>query len=430
MPDIDAFEAEVNAKIKLLQVSKDANARRQAATWLGEAGDPSAITVLALAYKKDADKRVRDAAKYALGMFRALEIALEGDNRDEAEGLLLKVAEGNMGRRTSISSRTFIKFDVALLLSAVIVFALALVAPSLLKTGKGGTVLPDQDRATLLKGLQDAANSLVADSSKLQQQFTAAQAGTAFDCTVTLTSTGSYIPSPNNARDFPDVTAAAKLYNDAHAIYAAARTSFDKSCADKKPLAAADITTQLTALGGLMAKLPEMNRAIAAAASVQPTVPPAATLPPTAGPTAAGPTKAAATLPPTAPPVDIRKNLGDLQTIIDTVTDIRGVNTLLTQYWTEAKQTGTTAGCQETLPAVPGDYALAPDIAKTQPQLKLAVDLVNSGLKATRQGQALFQQACATGQPGLSADAGLKQINAAKLAFDTATTQIGRLKSG
>jgi HEAT repeat protein len=53
MPDLDAFEAEVKGKIKQLS-SKDAATRRKAAAWLGEAGDPTAITSLAQVYKNDA----------------------------------------------------------------------------------------------------------------------------------------------------------------------------------------------------------------------------------------------------------------------------------------------------------------------------------------------------------------------------------------
>ena len=45
MSELDAFEANVRNYIKLLS-SPDAKVRRKAAAWLGEAGDPNAITRL------------------------------------------------------------------------------------------------------------------------------------------------------------------------------------------------------------------------------------------------------------------------------------------------------------------------------------------------------------------------------------------------
>ncbi|MBZ0278428.1 MAG: HEAT repeat domain-containing protein, partial [Anaerolineae bacterium] len=106
MADLAAFEAEVRTKIKQL-ASKDANARLRAAQWLGEAGEPSAITSLAQTFKNDPDARVREAARYSLGMFRALEAALDSSKEEETLELLQKVAlEGKMGRRVPVRTRT------------------------------------------------------------------------------------------------------------------------------------------------------------------------------------------------------------------------------------------------------------------------------------------------------------------------------------
>src|SRR5215510_7049727 len=111
MPDLEAFEAQVKQKMKLL-ASKDAKTRRQAAAWLGEAGDPTAITALAQAYKNDPDAGVRDTARYALGMFRKLEQELDGPNNDKVVELLQDVAlKGKMGGRPPIATRSLVKLE-------------------------------------------------------------------------------------------------------------------------------------------------------------------------------------------------------------------------------------------------------------------------------------------------------------------------------
>ena len=80
---LEAFEENVRDNIKMLS-AKDAKTRMKAAAWLGEAGDPTAITMLKQVYKDDPDPKVRDTAKYSLGMFRKLEEALKAAERMSA----------------------------------------------------------------------------------------------------------------------------------------------------------------------------------------------------------------------------------------------------------------------------------------------------------------------------------------------------------
>src|SRR5262245_37923547 len=104
MPKLEEFEASVKQQIKLF-VEKDAKARRQAAEWLGEAGDPTAITMLAQVYKNDPDTGVREKAGYALGMFRKLEQELNGPNSEKVMDLLQDVAlNGKMGGQSFLSN--------------------------------------------------------------------------------------------------------------------------------------------------------------------------------------------------------------------------------------------------------------------------------------------------------------------------------------
>src|SRR4051812_10181241 len=87
---LEAFEEHVRDNIKMLS-SKDPKTRMKAAAWLGEAGDPTAITMLKQVYKDDPDSKVRDTAQYSLGMFRKLEESLKTDE-DRVQKLLEDVA--------------------------------------------------------------------------------------------------------------------------------------------------------------------------------------------------------------------------------------------------------------------------------------------------------------------------------------------------
>src|SRR5690606_4231220 len=71
---IDAFSQQVDQKIKILSTSRkiDDKERIEAAYWLGEFGEPKAITALSLAYRRSKNPKVKAAAEYALGQFKAL----------------------------------------------------------------------------------------------------------------------------------------------------------------------------------------------------------------------------------------------------------------------------------------------------------------------------------------------------------------------
>ncbi len=147
MPELEVFEAEVKARIKQL-ASKDPGTRRKAAEWLGEAGDPMAITALAQTYKNDSDPRVREAAAYALGMFRSLEAALKGDKADQTMQVLEDVAlRGKFGHRLRWPVRNLVKLMLGLLVSALLIAAAAFVLPGVLKAPASGGSVPTAEPA-------------------------------------------------------------------------------------------------------------------------------------------------------------------------------------------------------------------------------------------------------------------------------------------
>jgi hypothetical protein len=427
MPDLDAFEKEVKANIKRLTSSKEVAARRQAAVWLGEAGDPSAITALAQAYKNDKDAKVRQAAAYSLGMFRALADVWDTDEQDEAVDLLQKVAlEGKMGKRLRIRPRALVKFEIGLLLSAILVAVAAFVLAPAIKGGATGTTgsqsaanptsAPQNaapGKAALVAGLRQSLTTLSQDATALQQQYQSAQTGKPFDCKAAFVGAAPFTVSDADAQANPDVANIAKLYNDAQAAYQPVKTRFDEACSGKA-MTGAELKQQADALLKAQSMFPDIARALAAAESpsVQPTVAPNQPTP----------------VPPTpAPKVDISAHVQALQKIVDDVTGQRGANSLLKQYWTDVQTTGATQGCNTQL-TVPADYKLPDDIAKASQDLKVAADVVNNGLLLVRQGQTLFTQACQSNQLAQSAAGGLQAANNAAQFFNLANTSLSRLR--
>ncbi|MBZ0288867.1 MAG: HEAT repeat domain-containing protein, partial [Anaerolineae bacterium] len=186
MSELDAFENEIRKKIKLL-AADDAGVRRKAAVWLGEAGDPSAITRLRQVYKEDPDRQVRAAAEYSLGMFRALEQGLDGDDSEAVMKRLEDIAvRGQMGRRVRFRASSLRKISLGLLVSLAMLLAFNFVVWPQLEPRLGG-LLPSSgggDRASLLRDVDAYVNQLSADAATLQRQYQNVLGGGAVDCSV------------------------------------------------------------------------------------------------------------------------------------------------------------------------------------------------------------------------------------------------------
>lgn len=118
--DVEAFVTLVRERIKDLS-SSDARVRRKAAEWLGESGEPSAISRLRQIYESDPNAKVRQAAEYSLGMFRALETALDGDEAEAVmETLEDIIVRNKTGRRNRISTQRLQQLITALIVSLLI----------------------------------------------------------------------------------------------------------------------------------------------------------------------------------------------------------------------------------------------------------------------------------------------------------------------
>ncbi|MBZ0297991.1 MAG: HEAT repeat domain-containing protein, partial [Anaerolineae bacterium] len=205
MSELDAFEAKVRQNIKQLS-SPDPKRRHQAATWLGEAGDPSAITRLRQIYEEDHDPKVRAAAAYSLGMFRALEEGLAGPNQEKIVVQLEDIAlKGKIGRRTRISVPFLRKLLVGLIVSALILLAFNfLIWPEIKDQisvsgllGNRGTTASNSNDADVSGYL----NALQSDVEALRSQYLNILGGGAIDCAIDFN-----MPTPLDASSQSGVT--------------------------------------------------------------------------------------------------------------------------------------------------------------------------------------------------------------------------------
>jgi hypothetical protein len=429
MPDLDAFEAQVTENIKQLS-AKDPKTRRQAAAWLGEAGDPTAITALVQAYKNDPDPRVREDARYALGMFRKLEDALAKD-QDGTIKLLQDIAlHGKMGRRIPIPVRTVAKVILGLLISAVIVAAMAFVLPPLLRgsapaqtsaptaepnppaTVSASVQLDTLDRPALTARLQDNLARLSSSVTKLQAQYQAVLGGGEMNCAEFFDTVESLQLSEANARDFPDLAQAASDLNAALAAYQSARSAYARVCEGGETIPASEFGGPMGEVIAVIQSLAPIQVALAAEV---------------AAPVDAAP---APTTEAVAPSNDMRTHLQALDGIITDMTAPDSPNALLIRYWTESQDSGGTNGCSSPVSAdqIPADYVLPDDMAQQSENLSLAAGMVNTGLALLRQSQQLFTTACAEGSPASSAATGLQLSGAAADAFNSAAALVIRLK--
>lgn len=431
MSDLDAFEAKVKEKIKQLS-HKDARKRREAAYWLGEAGDPDAITRLRQVYKDDPDKRVREAAKYSLGMFRALEQVWTSDKRDEALERLEAIAlKGKMGKRVPIPVRVIVLLEVLLFISLLVLLALNF-APQLLELlPKPSATQPatqvantgGRDRETVLQEIRLLTTNLTNDSAALEQQYREVMAGSTPNCQAFFNNPAPLELSPNDARSFPELAQIAEQLNEAQAELVSAKQRYDEACSGGPAIEGGEIGGLLGPVLALNTKLQEIDTSLSGAAA---TPTPEATEEPSVTPTMdvtaeATPesTEAVAGNP--------RSNIGPLFVLIDEVTGLRGSNTILDQYWRDAIG-GSTDACRLEQPTIPEDYTLPAEDAAAEPTLNQAVGQVNLGLQLVRQGWTQFAVACSSGQLRAQADNGLQVTAAARTAFDNAVALLQTLR--
>ncbi len=423
MSELDAFEAKVRQNIKLLSAA-DARTRRTAARWLGEAGDPSAITRLRQVYEEDPDSGVRQAAEYSLGMFRALEEGLNGPKHDDVVQKLEDIAlKGKMGRRSPLPRGLFARLNVALLVSLVLLLLFNFVIwPQLdgqLVIGTDDDSNPraansnvPQNRDELLGGLTAQLGELRADVETLRSQYIRVIGGDTVDCSATFINPNLY--SAASIPDEPDLRSVADELNIVQVEFESTAVPYRQFCAEGTPLSA---TEAAPALGALVTALDRLTNAENMLSSPESTEPDAAEGSVTEEPSPAPP----------SPTPNLRPSIVAQLDLIDEMLNPRGAAGLLNSYWIDIRDTGATDGCSQPQPDIPANRTLAAELGDVPAQLTLAVDLVNNGLALLRQGWSQLQAACTSGDARAAVETGLNSARNASGSFELARDQLNAL---
>lgn len=437
---IEAMMAQLN--------SDDPAERREAAYFLGEAAWADAVPKLIDLYRRDPDASVRKAAAYSLGMFRAVERALNIDQEYVTE-LLEQVERGELGSR---GGRGIVRVEIGLLVAFVIIGVIAL-----LRSDVRALVFPSgTDRAVLLEDVRGHYTLVTNDTRTLQQQFIGVISGQQLTCNAFFNEPGMYTLNATDARVYGDIAAIVERLNTARDNLTQAKVVYDQTCNEGATLSAEEarnvfqtnLTPALTTLTELevdfAAAQADTVRAVPTAnPDVAPTPVPPSEQPPVEQPPAEQPTAVPSTeagvplqLQPTINPTIIaganpQRHLPALFNIIDTVTGTRGAGTLLLQYWQDVQESGASTGCSVAAPQIPANDVFIEQVDfAASPDLRDAVTLIDSGLATLRMGWANFQQACSARNLRDAVSRGLADAQLAMTAFATADDLLQSVRAG
>jgi|GEM_PF-1386204 len=433
---LEKFQANVKRATRVLNnPNAPVDSRVKAAEWLGESGEPTAITALRQAYRNDPEKKVQRAAEKSLGMFRALEEALNDASRaDEVQQILQDIIfEGRMGGASGLAANIR-RIQIGLVVSFVVLMLVGVLAGSgVLNSNALPTIAPTftpflspTPQPTIspvdfVGDLFTMHDDLVFDAELLAERYQLAIQGDGLGCDVTTfrAPTEYFAPSGFETETYPLVTDFIGRLNTIRADLEALRTTYDDACASGTVIPVETANEEWNALIPIQASLntdfvdilsnPDF---IPGEAIATPTPRPS----PTPFPTA------------TVEPSVINSIILQVQFNVDEMNQpINGYNNRLIQYWTDLEIGGQTDGCRDGTPdTLPTDYSLTEQQRTELPaDLLSAVDAYNLAMQLSRDSWALFEAACLAEEPSILQ--GKTQAELAKTSFDEANVSIGKL---
>lgn len=424
MADIPEWRVRMVEKYNAQLTSDDPKKRRDAARWLGEALEDPAIPRLVELYQNDPDRRVRQAAKYALGQFKAFQNALDQDEAFAEEIIQDVVIHGKLGRPAPTAGLRATL--IALILSLMAIIGLYLTLPAgvlgdaidsidlsaLSRIGAGATTSgtqaaapptgavsgfiarpdpADPRRVAILAELRRAFIRLRDDVNNMTRQLQRVLGGDPLDCAAYFNNIQPFAISPENAARYPDIANFVERMTGALDIYNATFVRYDAACFGTEPLSIEDVGPVFAAFRPAIDAVAQLESDLTALEGLNlptlavPTVPQGlATLPPAT---------AAPDIPTPTPTPDASRALASAFNIIDNMTGTRGPAALLVTYWRDVERGGQTAGCNLPDPAIPEALTLD-EALRTNELLAQAIDLTNQALEATRAGWQAFRIAC------------------------------------
>lgn len=412
----EQHQALIAAMIEQLETG-NARQRRAAAYFLGEAAAGDAIEALVKAYHEDENKGVRQAAAYALGMFRAFEKGMKSGREEEVLELLNQVEqEGKYGHRAPVGK--WLRRILALALTLAILGVLNVFRDNLKVALFPGLA---RDKVTIARELRQQFTPIKNDITTLQNQFAnVVVTGGELDCTAFFNEPPPIPALPHlDSLTHGDLAALIERINAVQQRLVDAKAVFNAACFGGTPLTR---ETASGVYGDFVPSIQETGSIDAALVAILDNAPTPTPIPPTPVPATETPIPPTPTLTPETPPTteaqpgeapapipttegasassqaNPARHLPALYAIVDRVTSTRGASSLLLRYWEDVQDSGRTDGCSAARPEIPDNYTVLPEIdLQVSIQLSQAVTLINNGLAALRNGWNDFQSACSRG---------------------------------
>lgn len=407
-------EREVERSLKKLS-SKDPDERREAVVYLGEAAASDSVNEIIDVYETDDDKRVRKAAAYALGQFKAIDRALSRGKQSEVERLLKRVeVEGKLGKRAAVGP-TFQVILILLVLLGLLVAA-NVFSPLLRERLREAVEVveartaPRRDRETLLTDAQTYLSALQADAEALRAEFTTLLGGGTLGCDASFTAPDNYLIAPEDAAANADISELVTQLNDAGDRLRESRAVYDQACRGETTVATENAGAMLLPVREASDLLTTAQTGLAVLTGAPST---------TATPAQTGTTQA-----------DPRSFIPPLTTIIDQMIGENGATAQLVRFWSEAGTSGGSSGCGVERPAIPENFVLPGNADVDWPTLAQAVVQINTGLEATRNGWNQLAASCNENTLGGQARAGVINAEAAQNALIFARDLLALVESG
>ena len=408
------------------------NERLEAIRWLGESGNPEAISALVKVYKKDKTPGMKEAAAYALGQFKA-------HKRDEDDPEMAAIADQRVNDiilyekfGKTASATGLIILEILLVILAIVLFSVGGVfsvqnanirATAIIQmTTDAPTWTPDTEDA-LQNDLETYFADLTADANFYQQQLAAASRGESTNCNLGLLANApNYNLSTAWADDDRYIPVATEL-NDIRSQMSDVRTAYADSCNSGIVLS----REQALDLGGIIITVQRAlssTRETLNSSGIEVTeqVFATSTPVPTDTPDPAIPTA-------TEDLTAVNDIIIDMERIINDMT-FRGPTTAIVFNWQQVVDNGQLyiSGCNQPEPIIPPDYVLPADLAGTSPQLDSALNNLNIGLQSTRLAVTAFYESCASGEVPADAGGRLAQAQLAGTAFASATNDLNAIQ--
>lgn len=406
--------------------------RVAAAYWLGEAGEPSAIPELVLVYNKDKTPGMKEAATYALGMFKALQEALDDP---EMQDDVLKTTErivlhGEFGERYQPGKMRLPQ--IGLLLSFIVLAALGgMVSVMTAEPPEVAATRSAVETASIPTPTEDTFDAAVADLSAyynaldtdaevLRVQMSLVTQGESQDCAVVFTNPAAYTLSAARQGD-PNLGQITDQLNQIRDSLIPVRDAFVEACNTNTAIDRGVGLTLAQTVTNAQRSLRDVSALFSPEAGIEP--PPTAEL--TAIPTATETPVVAADI------SSVRQHVDSLQLILDGMIGFNGDAATQVIWWQNIIEFGSSEGCFSPETVVPPDYDLPQDAAASFPDLAAAAENVNVGLALMRETSATFFQNCAANDAQAFAQAapiGLERAQLAVQAFTDAQTNLNTLQ--